>query len=90
MASGRVKWFDNRRGYGFITQNSGVEIFVHHSSIMGGSEYKTLDEGEEVFFEVLPGERGLKAINVQRTNFNNAQTYRNNAQTYRHVQRAAA
>jgi hypothetical protein len=57
---------------------------------MGGSEYKTLDEGEEVFFEVLPGERGLKAINVQRTNFNNAQTYRNNAQTYRHVQRAAA
>jgi hypothetical protein len=50
---------------------------------LGGSEYKTLDEGEEVFFEVLPSERGLKAINVQRTNFNNAQTYR-------HVQRAAA
>ena len=88
MACGRVKWFDNTRGYGFIIQSSGVEIFVHHSSILGGSEYKTLDEGEEVFFEVLPSERGLKAINVQRTNV--PSTNYNNAQTYRHVQRAAA
>ena len=71
MACGIVKWFDNRRGYGFITQSSGVEVFVHYSAILGNNgEYRTLDDGEEVFFEVMPSERGLKALNVVRQNGN--------------------
>jgi CspA family cold shock protein len=65
MASGKVKWFDNKKGYGFISQDSGPDVFVHHSSILGGG-YKTLDEGEEVIFETIPGDKGLKAQNVQR------------------------
>jgi len=67
MASGKVKWFDNKKGFGFISQNAGQDVFVHHTSIIG-SGYKTLNEGEEVSFEVLPGDKGLKASNVQRIN----------------------
>ena len=67
MASGKVKWFDNKKGFGFITQDSGPDVFVHHSSILGGG-YKTLNEGEQVTFEAIPGDKGLKAINVQRAN----------------------
>lgn len=65
MASGKVKWFDNKRGFGFIAQESGQDVFVHFSSIQGKG-YKTLNEGEEVIFEVVTSERGLKAQNVQR------------------------
>lgn len=65
MASGKVKWFDNKKGFGFIAQDTGQDVFVHHSSILGGG-YKTLIEGEEVTFEVVSGEKGLKAQNVQR------------------------
>lgn len=65
MATGKVKWFDNQRGFGFITENSGQDVFVHHSSILG-SGYKTLEEGDPVSFESVPGEKGLKAQNVQR------------------------
>jgi len=65
MASGKVKWFDNKRGFGFIAQDSGQDVFVHFSSIQGKG-YKTLNEGEEVIFEVIASERGLKAENVQR------------------------
>ena len=65
MASGKVKWFDNKKGFGFIADDSGKDVFVHHSSIMG-SGYKTLEEGEPVTFEILPGDKGLKAQNVQR------------------------
>jgi CspA family cold shock protein len=65
MASGKVKWFDNKKGFGFIAQNSGQDVFVHHSSIMGEG-YKTLNEGEEVSFEAIPGDKGLKAQNVHR------------------------
>ena len=65
MASGKVKWFDNRKGFGFIAQDSGKDVFVHHSSILG-SGYKTLFEGEVVTFEMVPGDKGLKAQNVQR------------------------
>ena len=65
MASGKVKWFDNKRGFGFITEDSGLDVFVHHSSI-AGEGYKTLNEGEPVIFEAIPGEKGLKAQNVQR------------------------
>ena len=65
MASGKVKWFDNRKGFGFIAQSIGQDVFVHHSSITG-SGFKTLNEGDEVSFEVIPSDKGLKAHNVQR------------------------
>ena len=65
MASGKVKWFDNRKGFGFIADDTGQDVFVHHSSIRG-SGYKTLNEGEPVTYEAIPGDRGLKAQNVQR------------------------
>ncbi len=65
MASGKVKWFDNKKGFGFIAQDSGQDVFVHHTSIIG-SGYKTLNEGEPVIFEAIPSDKGLKAQNVQR------------------------
>jgi CspA family cold shock protein len=65
MASGKVKWFDNQKGFGFIADDSGRDVFVHHSSILG-TGYKTLNEGEIATFEAVPGEKGLKAQNVQR------------------------
>ena len=65
MASGKVKWFDNKRGFGFIAQESGQDVFVHHTSILGKG-YKTLHEGEKVNFEIIASERGPKAQNVQR------------------------
>ena len=65
MASGKVKWFDNKRGFGFIAQESGQDVFVHHTSIMGQG-FKTLNEGDEVVFDIIVGDRGLKAQNVQR------------------------
>jgi len=65
MASGKVKWFDNRRGFGFIAQESGKDVFVHHTSIMGKG-YKRLYEGEKVKFEIVQSEKGPKAQKVQR------------------------
>jgi len=65
MASGKVKWFDNKKGFGFIAQDSGQDVFVHHTSI-SGSGFKTLNEGEEVTFDIVPSDKGLKAQNVQR------------------------
>ena len=65
MASGKVKWFDNKRGFGFIAQDSGQDVFVHHTSIMG-SGYKTLQEGELVSFELVQSDKGPKAEKVQR------------------------
>jgi len=65
MASGKIKWFDNKKGFGFITQSSGQDVFVHHTSI-AGQGFKTLNEGDLVTFEVISGEKGLKAENVQR------------------------
>jgi CspA family cold shock protein len=65
MASGKVKWFNNKKGFGFIALDSGEEVFVHQTSILGGG-YRTLNEGELVTFEAIPSERGLKAQNVQR------------------------
>jgi CspA family cold shock protein len=65
MASGKVKWFNNQKGFGFIAQDSGQDIFVHHTAILGKG-YHTLNEGEEVQFDVVASEKGLKAVNVQR------------------------
>ena len=65
MASGKVKWFDNKKGFGFIAQDSGQDVFVHHTCIQGQG-FKTLNEGDAVTFEVLPSDKGLKAQNVQR------------------------
>jgi cold shock protein len=66
MASGKVKWFDNKKGFGFIAQDTGQDVFVHHTSITGGG-FKTLEEGEVVTFDIVSSDKGLKAQNVQRT-----------------------
>jgi cold shock protein len=66
LATGTVKWFNDRKGYGFINEESGRDIFVHFSSIeMPG--FKTLTEGEEVSFEVEESDRGPEAKNVVRS-----------------------
>ena len=63
MATGRVKWFSNQKGYGFITTDSGEDVFIHYSAIEGVG-FKSLDEGEEVEFEVVQGPKGYQAENV--------------------------
>ncbi|MBN1871294.1 MAG: cold-shock protein [Candidatus Omnitrophica bacterium] len=63
MAKGTVKWFSNQKGYGFITSESGNDVFVHHSAIQGEG-YKSLDEGQQVEFEIQQGPKGEQAINV--------------------------
>lgn len=65
MASGKVKWFDNKKGFGFILQDTGQDVFVHHTGIQG-TGFKTLNEGDAVSFEVVASEKGPKAENVQR------------------------
>jgi CspA family cold shock protein len=65
MASGRVKWFDNKKGFGFISNETGTDIFVHYSSIQTPG-FKTLKEGEMVQFELIESDKGYKAQNVQR------------------------
>lgn len=66
MPQGTVKFFNNEKGYGFITQEGGDDIFVHFSNIVG-SGYRTLQEGQAVEFEVGPGRKGPEALNVQVT-----------------------
>jgi len=63
MAKGTVKWFNNQKGYGFITPEEGSDVFVHHSAIQGEG-YKSLDEGAAVEFEIQQGPKGAEAINV--------------------------
>ncbi len=63
MPSGKVKWFNDSKGYGFIEQESGDDVFVHHSSIQGEG-FKTLEEGQEVEFDVEQDAKGSKAVNV--------------------------
>jgi len=60
---GTVKWFNNEKGYGFISRNSGDDVFVHHSAIQG-SGFKSLNEGDSIEFEVTQGPKGLQAQNV--------------------------
>ncbi len=61
---GTVKWFNSSKGYGFITPESGEDVFVHFSSIETTEGYKSLDEGQAVEFEVTEGPKGLQASNV--------------------------
>ena len=63
MARGKVKWFNNQKGYGFIAPESGNDVFVHHSAIQGDG-YKSLEEGQEVQFEIEQGPKGEQAKNV--------------------------
>jgi len=60
---GTVKWFNNEKGYGFISRNSGDDVFVHHTAIQG-SGFKSLNEGDSIEFEVTQGPKGLQAQNV--------------------------
>ncbi len=65
MAKGKVKWFDGKKGYGFIVPaDGGAEVFVHYSAVKGEAEFKTLQEGMNVEFEVTEGKKGLQAVNV--------------------------
>lgn len=63
MAKGTVKWFSNQKGYGFISTESGKDVFVHHSAIKGDG-YKTLNEGQSVEFDITQGPKGEQATNV--------------------------
>jgi len=63
MVTGNVKWFDNAKGFGFISRENGNDVFVHHSAIQGEG-YKSLEEGQSVQFEVTKGPKGDQATNV--------------------------
>ena len=65
MAQGTVKWFNEAKGFGFITQVGGEDVFVHFSAIQGEG-FKTLAEGEKLEFDVTKGPKGLQASNVRR------------------------
>ena len=64
MATGTVKWFNNEKGYGFISQSDGADVFVHYSAIESAG-YKSLEEGQAVEFEVQQGDKGLQATSVR-------------------------
>jgi len=65
LAEGIVKWFSDQKGYGFIEQDNGEDIFVHHTEILG-SGFKTLSEGDRVTFDVGAGKKGPAAQNVSK------------------------
>lgn len=65
MANGRVKWFNDQKGYGFIEQDNGPDVFVHFSGIKGDG-FKSLAEGDQVTFDIEQGEKGPAAVNVTR------------------------
>jgi CspA family cold shock protein len=67
LATGTVKWFNDQKGYGFITQDTGDDVFVHYSGI-DGAGFRTLTEGERVQFEVVPGPKGPQAKSVKKLN----------------------
>ena len=63
MANGTVKWFNDRKGYGFIEKEDGSDVFVHHSAI-NAEGFKTLKEGDKVTFDIEQGQKGPAAVNV--------------------------
>ena len=65
MANGTVKWFNESKGFGFITTDEGTDVFAHFSAISGDG-FKTLDEGQEVSFDVVEGDKGPKAENITK------------------------
>ena len=65
MAQGTVKWFNESKGYGFITADEGKDVFVHYSAILGDG-FKTLAEGQKVSFEIVNGEKDPQAANVEK------------------------
>lgn len=65
MPKGTVKWFDDRKGYGFITREGADDIFVHFSAIQDQG-FKSLNEGQEVEFEITNGPKGMQAVNVRK------------------------
>ena len=65
MPKGKVKWFSDQKGYGFITSENGKDVFVHHTAIQGDG-FKSLSEGQEVEFEITPGPKGEQAVNVKK------------------------
>ena len=64
MATGKVKWFNGTKGFGFITSDDGADVFVHFNDIAGDG-FKSLDEGQAVEFELAEGNKGPKAVNVR-------------------------
>ena len=67
MSQGIIKWFDNKKGFGFIAQDEGGQDVFVHFSVIGGEGFKTLDEGDRVEFEVTQSDKGLKALSVVKT-----------------------
>jgi len=65
MANGTVKWFNESKGFGFITSDDGTDVFAHYSAISGDG-FKTLAEGQAVSFDVVEGDKGLKAANIEK------------------------
>ncbi|MEI6509454.1 MAG: cold-shock protein [bacterium] len=65
MTEGKVKWFNAQKGFGFIAVDGGKDVFVHYSAIDAGG-YKSLEEGEQVSFDIVDGPKGPQAANVQR------------------------
>lgn len=65
MEKGTIKWFNDEKGYGFISREAGDDVFVHFSAIQGDG-FKTLEEGQSVTFDVETGDRGLQAANVSK------------------------
>lgn len=64
MVKGTVKWFNATKGFGFLTTEDGQDVFVHFSALEDNGEYKTLDEGQKVEFEIVEGGKGPQASNV--------------------------
>ena len=65
MANGKVKWFNNAKGYGFISQEGGPDVFVHHTAIQSEG-FRSLNEGQEIEFDIIQGPKGLQAANVRK------------------------